>query len=320
MLDVYLFGHVSTGVIVRLEDRFPEPDGYAEIAEILENHCGEATGSAIVLARLGASVALEGNWIGDTPQCRRTLAFLESRGIDCAGLVVKPGYEGVNEITISDGESRTVFGRYKDLLFTTPQWELPNIERIEAAHVVCVDPSFGEATLAVARAANAAGKPLVTSDARHDSELASLANVIAISGELMVRDYPEASRSEWERARLFEAYLERCPGLVVFTAGSRALWYGRRDFQPDSRSTSVDGRRETESFAVEIVDSAGAGDSFRAGLVYGSLHGWDDDATINLASAVAALVCTTAPGCLHPPALEQVASFLEQRGVRLPQG
>jgi sugar/nucleoside kinase (ribokinase family) len=120
MSDVYLYGHVSTGIIVRISGRYPEPDGYGEIVETLENHCGEATGSALVLARLGASTVLEGNWIGDNRDCRRTVELLEERGIDCSGLVVKPGYVGATEITISDGESRTVFGRYQDLLFTTP--------------------------------------------------------------------------------------------------------------------------------------------------------------------------------------------------------
>src|SRR5512133_2455176 len=153
MSDVYCFGHVSTGVILRLKDRFPAPDGYGEVVETLENHSGEATGSALVLARLGAEVAIEGNWIGDTPQCRRTLEFLCSRGIDCSGLAVKPGYAGVNEIVVSDGESRTVFGRYCDLLFTTPQWEPPSVERIRAARIVCVDPAFGDTTLFVARTA-----------------------------------------------------------------------------------------------------------------------------------------------------------------------
>ena len=272
MTDVYLFGHVSTGIIVRIQGCFPEPDGYGEIVETLENHCGEATGSALVLACLGTSVVLEGNWSGDTPACRGTIAFLESSGIDCSGLIVKPGYQGVNEITISDGESRTVFGRYGDLLFTTPQWEMPNLARIEEARVVCVDPSFGEATLAVARIAKAVGKPLVTSDAPFDSELSSLADAVVISGELMARDYPEAPRSENEREKLFEKYLDRCPGLVIFTAGSRPLWYARgREGSSAPGRVPPGERRQMSPIPVEIVDSAGAGDSFRGGLIYGTL-------------------------------------------------
>ncbi len=311
MADVYLYGHVSTGIIVRIQGRYPEPDGYGEIVETLDNHCGEATGSAIVLARLGASVVLEGNWIGDTPACRGTVKFLESRGIDCSGLVVKPGYQGATEITISDGESRTVFGRYIDLLTTTRQWEMPNIARIEEAQVVCVDPSFGEATLAVARAAKSAGKPLVTSDAPHESELAALADVVAISGELMARDYPEALESEEERETLFERYLERCPGLVVFTAGSRPLWYSRgRGGETGPDRVPPGERREMSPIPVEIVDSAGAGDSFRAGLIFGLLQHWSDDEMVYFASALASLVCTTTPGCVNPPSLQQVRDLL----------
>ena len=321
MPDVYCFGHVSTGVILRLKDRFPAPDGYGEVVETLENHSGEATGSALVLARLGASVAIEGNWLGDTPQCRRTLEFLHSRGIDCSGLVVKPGYKGVNEIVISDGESRTVFGRYCDLLFTTPQWEPPSAERIRAARIVCVDPAFGDTTLFVARTAKELGRPLVTCDARADSELARLADVVAVSGEMMAREYPAVLTDPAARERLFDEYLERCSGLVVFTAGSRPLWYGRgRASEPKPGRVTPGARCELAPFPVAVVDSAGAGDSFRGGLIYGMLQGWSDEDTVRFASAVAALICTTAPGCVNPPTLEQVRTFLVERGAPLPAG
>lgn len=302
MGDVYCFGHVSTGRILRLRDRFPAADGYGEVIASLENHSGEATGTALVLARLGVPVVLEGNWIGDVPECRRTLEFLAGRGIDCSGLVVKPGYGGVTEIVISDGHSRTVFGRYCDLLFTTPQWEPPNEARVAEARVVCVDPAFGAATRAVAGAAGRAGRPLVSCDARHDSELAGACAALVISREMLLREYPEAAADPRAGEALFANYLERCPGLVVFTAGSRPGWFGRK-------ST---GRREFEPFQVDVVDSAGAGDSFRGGLIYGLLQGWSDEASVRFASAVAALICTTAPGCVHPPALEQVLGLLER--------
>lgn len=309
MTDVYCFGHVSTGQILRLQGRYPTPDGYAEIAETLENHAGEATGSALVLAQLGAAVTLEGNWIGDTPACRRTLDFLRSRGIDCSGLVVKPGYAGVNEIVVSDGDTRTVFGRYIDLLFTTPQWEPPDAGRIRAARIVCVDPSFGDATLLVARTAKAAGRPLVTCDARADAPLTALADAIVISNEFLLREYPAAVKPGEPREHLFAEYLSRAPGLVVFTAGTQPLWYGRGGHKT---------RHELPSFPVAVVDSAGAGDSFRGGLIYGLLRGWSDEHTLRFAGAVAALVCTTAPGCVHPPTLAQVRDFLVQRGAHQP--
>jgi len=77
---------------------------------------------------------------------------------------------------------------------------MPNVERIKEAQVVCVDPSFGEATLAVARAAKAAGKPLVSSDAPYESELAALADAVAISGELMAHDRRREDAQVGEKA------------------------------------------------------------------------------------------------------------------------
>lgn len=312
MSEVYCFGHVSTGIILRLKDSYPRANGYAEVVETLENHAGEATGTALVLARLGTSVTLEGNWIGDTPQCRRTLDFLRSRGIDCSGLVVKPGYAGVTEIVVSDGGSRTVFGRYVDLLFTTPQWEMPDPDRIREARIVCVDPSFGEATSTAARTAQAAGKALVTSDTRVDAELTETADALVISGELVEREYAAA-----DRASLFAAYLERSPGLVVFTSGSGPVWYARgRRVAPGPGLAPPGVRREIPPFAVDVIDSAGAGDSFRGALIHAMLQGLSDDHAVRFACAVAALVCTTAPGCLHPPTREQVEALLRAKTAR----
>ena len=279
MAEVYCYGHVSTGRVLRLRDHYPEADGYAEVVEILENHAGEATGTALVLTRLGVSVALEGNWIGDIPECRRTLEFLQQRGVDCSGLRVVPNYPGVTEVVVSDGASRTVFGRYIDLLFTTKQWDDPDPRKIAAARIVSVDSTFGEATLAAARHAAAA--------------------------------------SEDERAGLFARYPESCPGLVAFTAGAHPVWWGRGRAKTDLRRRGSSGgnaepgrRHQLESFPVKVVDTAGAGDSFRGGLVYGLLQDWPDAECVRFATAVAALVCTRAPGCVHPPALDEVRELL----------
>lgn len=306
MSDVYCFGHVSTGKILRLKTPLPEPDGYGEVVESLENHSGEATGSALVLARLGNQVTLEGNWIGDNPECRRTLEFLKSRGIDCSGLLVKPGYQGVTELVISDGHSRTVFGRYADLLFTTRQWEMPDEARLRRARCVCVDPSFGEATLLASRAARAAGLPVVTSDARYDGELAASSALVVISNEFLRREFPAAVRDRAARASLFTQYQAHCPGLVVFTAGSEPVWYARRA-QP---------RKERIPFKVEVIDTAGAGDSFRGAMIHGLLRDWSDDDCLRFACAVSALVCTKAPGCVHSPSLAETEAFLAARDPR----
>lgn len=299
-MDVYAFGHVSTGRILRLKDSFPAPDGYGEVVEDLENHSGEATGSALVLAKLGLSVRLEGNWIGDNEPCRRTLELLRERGIDVSGLRVEPGYAGVREIVIADGETRTVFGRYCDLLFTTRQWDMPTVDRMRGAKLAIVDPSFGEATLAVTRGATELGIPLSTCDTPPEGELAQSATILVISNEFLRREFAGAEHHGKKRESLFRRYLDACPGLVVFTSGSGMVRYGRagKDLGGD------------EPFRVDVIDSAGAGDSFRGGLSWALLQGKNDRDAIRFASAVAGLVCTTTPGCLHPPSLAQVEELI----------
>jgi sugar/nucleoside kinase (ribokinase family) len=299
-MDVYCFGHVSTGRILRIKDSFPAPDGYGEVVADLENHAGEATGSALVLAKLGMSVRLDGNWIGDNEACRRTVAFLASRGIDVSGLRVEPGYVGVQEIVITDGATRTVFGRYCDLLFTTRQWDLPDIERMRGAKLAVVDPAFGETTLAVARMARELGIPLATCDTGPDGELAGTADILVVSNEFLHREFPDAVAHGAVREALFARYLQACPGLVVFTSGSGQILFGRKS----------SGQNTVEPFRVEVVDSAGAGDSFRGGLSWSILQEMSDRDAVRFASAVAALVCTTTPGCLYPPALEQVEELV----------
>lgn len=298
-MDLYAFGHVSTGRILHLKDGFPAPDGYGEVTQDLENHSGEALGSALVAHRLGLAVRLEGNWIGDNPPCRRTLEFLTARGLDTSGLRVEPGYSGVQELVITDGGTRTVFGRYCDLLFTTPQWDMPRLERMQGARMAIVDPSFGPATQAVIDHTRALGIPLVTSDAGLESPLCAAASACLISNEFLHHEHPGCVPEGQAREALFQRYLERCPGLVVFTSGSGEIRFGRMDM-----ADSITPHK------IEVVDSAGAGDSFRGALAYALLQGWEDRRCVEFAAAVAALVCTTTPGCLNSPTLAQVENFL----------
>ncbi|MEZ5277145.1 MAG: carbohydrate kinase family protein [Opitutaceae bacterium] len=292
---VYCFGHVSTGQILRLRGKYPEPNGYAEVVETAENYCGEATGTALVLQRLGIPTILEGNWLGDNPAGERTLSFLRNRGIDCSGLGIKAGYGGVNEVVITDPTSRTVFGRYVDLLSTTRQWEPPREESIQRSRCVCVDPGFGETSLEVARMALKHGIPLVTSDAAPGSPLTAGAAIIVVSKEGLSWHKLSA-----DPRKAFEAYRAACPGLVVFTRGSESTWWAR-----GAESGEV------ASFPIETMDTAGAGDSFRGGMIYGMLQGWTDERTVRFAVGVAALVCQSFPGVLGSPELRTVEAFLE---------
>jgi sugar/nucleoside kinase (ribokinase family) len=93
--DVYAYGVIASSELHLLSVPFPSPDGYAEIAETHFMTGGEALNSAIVLSRLGLSVQLDGNWIGDTPAGESLLAIIRGYGIDTQRLRIEKGFSGV---------------------------------------------------------------------------------------------------------------------------------------------------------------------------------------------------------------------------------
>jgi sugar/nucleoside kinase (ribokinase family) len=293
--DVYAYGVISASELHLLSMPFPLPDGYAEITQTHFMTGGEALNSAIVLSRLGLSVQLDGNWIGDTPAGERLLEIIHRYEIGTQRLRVKKGFAGVREIVFSDEHSRTIFGNYIDLLSTTRKWNIPQKADLAKARIVCVDPPFQAESALVGAYAVELGLPFVSIDCPYDQALSSAAAAVILSGEFRNREYPQAELSE-----LFAEYQQRAQGLVVFTVGDEAVLYGRRDAPV----------KQFKPYPVKVIDSAGAGDSFRAGVIYGLLQQWSDDQTIQYAAAVAGLVCASFPGVLNSPTHAQVMQFI----------
>jgi sugar/nucleoside kinase (ribokinase family) len=295
--DVYAFGTISSSTLHLLDRPFPPADGYAEIAETHSMTGGEACNSAIVLSRLGMSVKLDGTWLGDTPDGQWLLETLDEFQIDTSRLKVKKGYEGVREIVFSDDRSRTVFGNYIDLLFTTRRWNIPRKADLAHASMACIDPFFGEESHLAGKYAREAEVPYVTIDCPYSLAFSRKAVGVIISGEFRDHEYPGADLME-----LFEEYQQQLKGLVIFTCGSEKIIYGRKG--------EVAG--EYRAYPIEVIDTAGAGDAFRAGIIYGLLKGWQDKLVVRYASALAAIICTRFPGVLDSPTHEEVMAFIQQ--------
>jgi sugar/nucleoside kinase (ribokinase family) len=296
-LDVYSFGVVSSSTLYVFKGDFPVPDGYAEIDDIGHMVGGEAANSSIVLARLGARVKLDGNWLGKDDGGMRTKAFLDDFGIDTSRIELKDGYQGVLEAVFAAAKTRTIFGRYGRLL-EREDWNMPVPEDVRQAKIVCLDPFFAKASLRVAEIAAESGVPTITIDCLLDVSLLRHVSAVVISENFIRWKYPDRRLED-----LFQAYLNATDGLVVFTFGEKDIWYGRP-------GQSI---RKRPAYRVQAIDTSAAGDSFRAGIVYGFLHGWEDARTIEFAAAVAGIVCTRYPGAMHSPSYDEVVDFISAR-------
>lgn len=296
--DVYSYGMVSTSTLHILNGNFPAPDAYAEIKDTFRMVGGEAANSSIVLSQLGVQVKLDGNWLGQNENGRQTLTILKSFNLNTERLRLKEDYHGVEEIVFADGNTRTNFSTYCHLLFNEQQWNNPVAEDIRQAEVVCLDPFFKAASLEAAALCHAFQKPYVTIDCSYTSELARDATVVIISGEFRKNEYRERENEE-----LFRCYTQQAKGLVVFTAGGAEVLYGR----------SGEAMQRFTPFPIKPVDTAGAGDSFRSGIIYGLLQKWPETKTIRFASALAACICESFPGVLNAPRYPDLLNYFRQK-------
>lgn len=293
--DVYSYGVVSPSTLYVFKGDFPAPDGYAEVDDVQYMVGGEAANSSIVLSRLGAKVRLDGNWLGNDDRGRRTKSFLDGFGIDTSRIVLREDYQGVIEAVFAAENTRTIFGRYGRLL-EREDWNMPVADDIRQASIVCLDPFFTAASLRAAEIASDSGIPVVTVDCLFDDPLLQHASAVVISHNYLQWKYADRRPEE-----LFQAYLGATDGLVVFTFGDDETWYGRP-------GTAINRK---PAFSVDAIDTSAAGDSFRAGIVFGFLQGWEDSKTVEFAAAVAGIVCTRYPGALNAPAYDEVMDFLK---------
>lgn len=297
--DIYLYGMTVLSTIHKLRGAMPETDGYGEIEQSWLVPGGETMNAAIVLSQLGARTAIGGPWLGaeSAPVIRH---YAERYGIDCSSVSFHPDWTGVRDLVLVDHRHRTVFGWFGKFFSTPPRrWDPPNERLCRAAGIVSIDPYFQEDSVRAAEICAAAGRPYVTIDCPADSPLHRHAAATVVSREFRRGHYPNRPEDG-----LMEEYRSTAAGLVVFSAGQEPIRYARKDGSVSS----------APPFQVEVRSTLGAGDVFRAGIVYGLYKRMSDAETVRFAAATAAVACTRMPIADHPPALAEIQELLSRRG------
>lgn len=98
---------------------------------------------------------------------------------------------------------------------------------------------------------------------------------------------------------------------MIFTLGEKGAMYGRKGAVP----------KMCPAFKVDVVSTLGAGDSFKAGAVYGLYKGLDDDTLVKTACAVAGAAVEKFPIALYPPTvkiLKAYGQYVGANSVRIP--
>ena len=138
----------------------------------------------------------------------------------------------------------------------------------------------------------------VTIDSPHDSPLHQHAAVNVVSKECTGQYYADIKPEA-----VMERLMETAEGLTILTQGGGDMLYGRKGAA----------LHRMKPFDVEVRSTLGAGDTFKAGCVYGLLHGMADDALVRFASACSAMAISRFPLPLHPPKLEEVRALIDMQ-------
>ena len=295
--EVYMHGQILGTHSFLLKGEFLQPDEYSEIKAKYFLPGGETGTAATVLSSLGATVKIDGTHIG-TEVAPLLKEFYNDKTVDLSSLYFDSDYEGLMDYVVIAGSVRSPMGVFQSLYedVAKKRWNMPKEEDIKNCKVAAIDPYFMEETQAAAELCVRHNKPFVTIDCRHDSYLHKHCAVNVVSKECTGSEqYKDKSIEE-----IYELLTDNTDGLVVITRGEKDMVYGRKG-QP---------LKKMKPFSVEVKSTLGAGDTFKAGCVYGLLNDMSDDEIVRFASACSAIAISRFPLPLNPPTMDEVKELL----------
>ena len=261
---------------------------------------GPAATGAVAAAKLGARAALWAR-VGADGVGERLIAELAEDGVDTAQVRRVAGGRSSLSAVMVDGTGERMIVNYTDADLDADASWLP-LDRLSDADAVLVHHRWPAGARAVMERARALGVPsVIDADVvpeREAEELVTLASHAAFS-QGALRDLTGTG----DIAAGLRAAQARTRGWVGVTAGGEGCTWlddGALRHQP--------------AFAVEVVDTLGAGDVFHGALAVALGEGREAAQAVRFASAAAALKCTRFGGRAGIPERAEVDRFLAGAG------
>lgn len=282
----------------------PARGSKANATHLAEICGGNALNAAIAIARLGGRVAFAGP-LGDVRETSSSfiLAQMAQEGIDTTHIVRMPDVTTpVSAIMIEPSGERTLTIYRDPRLWTV---KLPDAEKLLAdCRALLVESRCAAFAISLCTEARRRGIPVIVGV---DRAMALQDDLLTTASHLLF-----ASEQVQETAGIADdgGALRRLAGLTpAFLAATRG---------PDGTIwlNETGALEETPAFAVEAVDTLGAGDVFHGAFTLGLAEGEDAREALRFAAAAAALKCTRHGGGLAAPQRIEVERLLRSAPVR----
>lgn len=244
---------------------------------------GEAFNTAVALAGWNVPVALTGTALGSDPEADTLRALLDDPMLGLPRTLVPDIAHAITPVctirVFPNGEKQMRGRGFKNAVAPPPL----SPDLLAARPLVAVDPNLGQAAVQAALDAARAGCPVVAMDCEHEPRIVRTCRILVTSREWLQR-HDKTTLTEADARRTVERLVKDggAPTAII-TLGTDGC---------------IVADREQETFATpavsvpNVVDTTGAGDTFRAGLCYGLLQNWPLRRTVHFASAAGALHCT----------------------------
>lgn len=252
---------------------------------------GQVATTMVACAALGLRASYVGP-IGSDANGVRVRSELTARGVDVSRLLVRTADTRYAVILVEEGSGdRQVLWQRDPRLLLDPG-DLTD-DLIADARVLHVDAVDEAASIQLATRARERGL-IVTSDIDTVTPRTQ-ALLDAVTVAILAEQVPRQLTAEGDVERALRALRTRHTGLLCVTLGERG-------------AAALDGDRfhHVPAAPIDAVDTTGAGDVFRAGMIYGLLQQWDSRDVLRFANAAAGISCTRPGAMASVPSLEDI--------------
>lgn len=295
--EVYMHGQILGTHSFYLKDGFLQPDEYSELSAKYFLPGGETGSAATVLASLGVSVKMDGTHIG-TEVAPMLRDFYKDKPVDLTSLYFDKEYQGLMDYVVVADLVRSPMGEFQTLYKSgVKRWNAPKEEDIIGCKVAALDPFFLEETTMAMELMVKHNKPYVTIDCDHTNPVHQHAAINVVSKECLGEYYAGEDKEE-----VFKKLQDTAEGLVIITTGHNEILYGRKG----------EAVKRFKPYSVDVKSTLGAGDTFKAGCVYGLLKGMSDDEIVRFSSASSGVAISRYPLPLNPPTLDEVKALMNR--------
>ena len=299
-LDVVCFGVLFPMRIATVEE-YPKADSGADILSLIEFIGADAPITSLTLDGLGCRVGLISNDIGNDLDGRRLLnRFKRTDIVTTVTLLGDVSTPFCLTVVDRDG-NRTWFTFLSNAVEGLLTADLSLVCQTDILYVDAYPPIWQASVRAIDCAIELGVPIFVNLDCVPNEELGRrLQKGVSVIQRGAVGQSIEQAREMAQT--FFDSY---SASLCVITMARHGVVY-----------TNHSGTYYLPAHDVKVANTAGAGATFSAGLIFGRVQSWPDDETVAFANALAGLYCSGPSGISCFSATE-VMEFAASRGLQL---